>query len=73
MTHYKERDPMKLDELGDYFCKHMAAMTTEELHSKSDIAMELGHRDMIIDTLKANLKGRTLDGELIRPTPWVQD
>ena len=48
---YAERDPEKLDELGNYFFKHMDAMTGENLHRKSDIACELGWRDAVIDAL----------------------
>lgn len=46
--HYAERDVI---EQGDYYIAHVSAMTREGLHSKSDIAAELAHRDMIIDDL----------------------
>lgn len=36
------------------------AMTAEDLHSKSDIAMELGHRDRMIDELKVALRVATI-------------
>lgn len=49
---YAQRDAMKLDRAGNYFAKHMEAMTTERLHSKSDIACELAVRDLAIDKLK---------------------
>ena len=49
---YAERNPKKLDKAGNYYCKHVMAMTAEGLHSKSSIAMELGHRDRIIDELQ---------------------
>ena len=49
---YTERDVMQLDKNGNYYCKHVAAMTREGLHSKSDIAAELGFRDSQIDQLK---------------------
>ena len=45
---YAKRCPMELDKAGNYYCKHIMAMTAEGLHSKSDIAMELGHRDMLL-------------------------
>lgn len=51
MTHYAERDIMELDEDGDYYCRHVQAMTAEELHCKSDIAAELAYRDSEIDRL----------------------
>lgn len=38
---------------GDYYMRHLMAMTAEELHRKSAIAGELAHRDMEIDRLKA--------------------
>lgn len=46
---------MELDEIGGYYCRHVSAMTGENLHSKSDIAAELGHRDMLIDKYKQAL------------------
>lgn len=55
MTEYAERDPMALDEAGNYYCRHVSAMTKEGLHSKSAIAAELAHRDMEIDRLRARL------------------
>lgn len=61
-----------LDRLGDYYFKHLSAMTGEDLHSKSAIAAELGWRDFQIDTLKAQLKGRRLDGSLIASIPFSQ-
>ena len=42
---------MRLDEDGNYYCQHVMAMTSEVLHSKSDIAAELGFRDQQIDIL----------------------
>ena len=69
---YEKRNPRELDEVGNYFSKHLNAMTGENLHSKSDMAMELGYRDMIIDTLKANLKGFNLDGTIIPAKPFMQ-
>lgn len=49
---YAERDPMQQDVEGNYYCKHVSAMTDEDLHSKSAIAAELAHRDIVIDRLK---------------------
>lgn len=54
--YYKERD---IQEQGQHYAKHINAMTAEGLHSKSDIAAELAHRDIIIDQLRAeNVKLR---------------
>jgi lambda repressor-like predicted transcriptional regulator len=49
---YAERD---IIEQGDYYSRHTSAMTGEDLHSKSDIAAELAHRDIEIDKLKARV------------------
>ena len=49
--HYAERDIMAMDFAGNYYCRHVSAMTVEGLHSKSDIAAELGFRDQRIDAL----------------------
>lgn len=53
---YAERDIMALDDAGNYYVKHVSAMTGEKLHSKSDIAAELAHRDYEIDKLKAQVE-----------------
>ena len=61
---YAERDIMALDEAGGFYYRHIYAMTGESLHSKSDIAAELGHRDMQIEALQAEnkrLTQKTLD------------
>lgn len=47
---------MRLDEDGNYYCQHMMAMTKEGLHSKSDIAAELGFRDQQIDILSKEIQ-----------------
>lgn len=39
---YPEIQPMVL---GEYYVRHMSAMTTENLESKSDIAVQLAWRD----------------------------
>lgn len=46
---YGQRDTL---EQGNYFMRHMLAMTGESLHAKSAIAAELAHRDMEIDRLR---------------------
>ena len=53
---YAERDVIAL---GDYYIRHVSAMTSEGLHFKSDIAAELAWRDAEIDRLKA---ARTTNG-----------
>lgn len=57
---YAKRNPMDLDRAGNYYCKHLMAMTAEGLHSKSDIAMEMGHRDAIIDEMRVALRVATI-------------
>jgi hypothetical protein len=46
---YAERDIIKQ---GEYYGRHVSAMTGEGLHEKCDIAAELAHRDIEIDRLK---------------------
>lgn len=48
---YAERDIEALDNFGGLYSKHVSAMTSESLHSKSSIAAELGYRDMLIAEL----------------------
>lgn len=55
-NHYEERDAFALDKAGGYYSRHVVAMTKEWLHSKSDIAAELAHRDREIDLLKAQIE-----------------
>lgn len=56
MKHYAKRDHMAQDAAGNYYSRHVSAMTAEALHAKSEIAGELAHRDMEIDRLRAELK-----------------
>ena len=56
MPEYKERSPVALDAAGGYYIRHVSAMTGEKLHAKSDIAAELGYRDMLIDDLVCALR-----------------
>ncbi len=46
---YPPQDPIKL---GAHYTRHIAAMTTEELHSKADIAEQLAWRDLEIEHLR---------------------
>ena len=48
---YGARDAMELDMQGEYYYRHVQAMTREGLGAKSDIAAELGYRDWQIDDL----------------------
>ena len=41
---------------SDEYAEHVSAMTSEELHSKSDIALELAYRDLIIKGVRAKMK-----------------
>ena len=52
---YGERDLMAMDIAGNHYCRHVSAMTREGLDSKSDIAAELGWRDMQIAALQQKL------------------
>lgn len=63
-SHYEQRDIEELDKLGNYYSTHIMAMTAEHLDSKSDIAAELGYRD---------LKIRNLVSELITLRTAVED
>ena len=49
---YAERD---IIEQGKHYSQHTSAMTSEGLHSKSDIAAELAHRDIEIERLQARV------------------
>jgi hypothetical protein len=49
---YAERDVVKQ---GAHYLKHINAMTKEDLHSKSDIAAELAHRDIRIKLLESKV------------------
>jgi hypothetical protein len=46
------RDIMDQDRQGGHYIRHVQALTAEALHSKSDIAAELAHRDIVIDSLR---------------------
>ena len=52
MKHYADRHVM---DQGQVYIDHVMAMTAEELHSKADIAAELAHRDIVIQTLENRL------------------
>lgn len=53
---YAERDIESLDEAGGFYSRHVSAMTSEGLHTKSSIAAELGYRDMVNSELLEALR-----------------
>lgn len=55
MNQYKQRDLEQLDKQGGYYSRHVEAMTTEGLFSKSAIAAELAVRDAEIDRLHKHI------------------
>lgn len=57
MKYYAERDIVDQDlRNGGAYMRHVQAMTAEGLHSKSDIAAELAHRDIVIAKLQSALR-----------------
>lgn len=54
---YAKRDA---ESLGEHYTRHVAAMTAEGLHDKSDIAAELAWRDAEIERLRARLRARDM-------------
>lgn len=68
--HYADRDIMDLDRRGGYYCRHISSMTVEGLHSKSDIAAELAHRDFEIDKLRSQIDSIT-KGQRLKFEDWV--
>lgn len=68
---YAERDAMKQ---GAFYLRHVNAMTAEGLHSKSDIAAELAHRDIEIAQLRARLDAAAAaPGEPVAWPEWMRD
>ena len=53
---YAKRDARELDKAGEYYSRHVHALTAENLRGKHDIAEELAYRDMVIDQQKAEIK-----------------
>jgi len=53
MTLYADRD---IENQEDCYLSHIAAMTDENLNGKSEIAAELAHRDLIIQSLAEALQ-----------------
>ena len=59
MSEYANRDHMAL---GEFYVRHVSALTAENLHSKSAIAGELAFRDAEITRLRAELAQAGPDG-----------
>jgi hypothetical protein len=57
---------MALDKDGGHYCRHVMAMTREDLHGKSDIAAELAWRDWRIAQLEASPGAATMEGPNMR-------
>lgn len=57
MTEYRNHTlkPWDMDDAGGHYCRHVSAMTTENLHSKADIAEELAWRDMQLAKLRKRM------------------
>lgn len=49
-------NPLTGEKWGGYYCRHVGALTEEDMHSKAEIAAELAHRDLQIDNLRAELE-----------------
>lgn len=62
---YDVRDAMALDTAGGYYFRHVSAMTAEELDRKSDIAAELGWRDMQIADLQRKVEALAVERDLV--------
>lgn len=58
---------------GDYYMRHLDAMTREGLHAKSDIAGELAHRDIEIQQLRQLLAVRVAGALLYADDGELQD
>lgn len=63
---YAERNSFGLDQAGGYHMRHRMAMTSEGLHSKGDIADELGWRDQQIDTAQAIIAAQAAELERLK-------
>lgn len=52
MKRYENHDARKL---GKFYTDHVLAMTSEQLHSKADIAIQLAYRDKKIKSMQAEI------------------
>jgi len=66
---YGERDAMAL---GEYYVRHVSAMTSEGLHSKAAIAAELAYRDEQIEMLRKRLAIIWADSNYMR-LEWFKE
>ena len=66
---YADREVIKQ---GSYYTAHVSAMTAEGLHSKSDIAAELAHRDIVIAKLKQAIGTISYKAENIGSSEWEE-
>lgn len=66
---YAKRDP---EAQGEFYQRHLSAMTSEGLHEKCDIACELAHRDIMIFTLQKVLfmSGKYIDFVMEKKIGW---
>lgn len=68
---YASRDIVALDRDGGHYCRHLVAMTREDLFTKSDIAAELAWRDHRIARLRhALLLAERLCNEALPKLNW---
>ena len=51
-------------DLEPHYCRHVAAMTAEGLHSKADIALQLAWRDQQLASLRRIVKRALASGQL---------
>lgn len=73
MSEYKGRDIEALDDEGDYYSKHVSAITEEGLLSKREIAAELAYRDSVIDKMRAALLFYVGEAEAISENMYASD
>jgi hypothetical protein len=73
MSEYKDRDIEALDDEGDYYFKHVSALTAEGLNSKREIAAELAYRDSVIDKMRVALLFYVGEAEAISENMYVSD
>ena len=70
MSEYAERDILKQ---GNHYMRHVAAMTAEGLHSKSDIAAELAYRDIEIERLKTVIQQAEVNTKDAKRYRWLRE
>jgi len=50
--------------LEPHYCRHIGAMTSEDLYDKADIAIQLAYRDKIIETLSDIIHRSLASGQM---------